>query len=90
MGWALCDGQNGLPDLRGRFIRGADALGQVGSPGGSASHDHRLKVDQGTVARIAGLVTAKTSAVVNASEAAAEHLPPFLQLVYIIKLDETH
>jgi hypothetical protein len=50
-------------------------LGQVGSPGGSASHGHPLTADQASAARIAGLVTAKTSAVVNASEASAEHLP---------------
>ncbi len=24
-GWALCDGQNGTPDLRGRFVMGADS-----------------------------------------------------------------
>lgn len=88
-GWALCDGQNGLPDLRGRFVRGADTLAQVGGSGGGASHGHELVLQQGTVARIAGLVTAKTSAVVGGSTAAAEHLPPYLQLVYIIKLDES-
>ncbi|MFQ5456441.1 MAG: hypothetical protein ACE5EA_09625, partial [Nitrospirota bacterium] len=39
-GWALCDGTNGTPDLRNRFIVGAgDAYG-VGDTGGSISHDH--------------------------------------------------
>ncbi len=36
-GWALCDGANGTPDLRGRFIVGAGSSGSqytVGSTGG--------------------------------------------------------
>lgn len=35
--WALCDGTNGTPDLRNRFIVGAGALYTVGNTGGSAS-----------------------------------------------------
>ncbi len=34
-GWALCDGQNGTPDLRDRFIVGAGGSYSVGSRGGS-------------------------------------------------------
>ena len=33
--WHLCDGTNGTPDLRGRFILGANA---VGSTGGEENH----------------------------------------------------
>lgn len=36
-GWALCDGQNGTPDLRGRFIKGTDT---PGATGGAATHTH--------------------------------------------------
>ena len=38
-GWVLCDGQNGTPDLRGRFIVGAGAGGSyaVGNTGGDES-----------------------------------------------------
>jgi hypothetical protein len=35
-GWALCDGANGTPDLRDRFIVGADAA-SAGTSGGTAS-----------------------------------------------------
>jgi hypothetical protein len=38
-GWALCDGQNGTPDLRGKFVRGAPGLGPYAS-GGSDTHIH--------------------------------------------------
>jgi hypothetical protein len=38
--WALCDGQNGTPNLRDRFIIGAGGRRQAGNQGGSASHNH--------------------------------------------------
>lgn len=34
-GWALCDGTNGTPDLRGRFVLGASTSHSMGSIGGS-------------------------------------------------------
>jgi hypothetical protein len=34
-GWALCDGANGTPDLRDRFLVGAGGLYNVGATGGS-------------------------------------------------------
>jgi microcystin-dependent protein len=36
-GWALCDGTNGTPDLRDRFIVGASATKTAGSVGGQES-----------------------------------------------------
>ena len=35
-GWYLCDGTNGTPDLRNRFIVGAGSTYSVGATGGSA------------------------------------------------------
>lgn len=42
-GWVLCDGQNGTPDLRGEFVRGAysDALRPPRSTGGGP-HTHSI------------------------------------------------
>lgn len=37
-GWALCDGTNGTPNLRDRFVVGAGATYSVGATGGEASH----------------------------------------------------
>lgn len=34
-GWALCDGTNGTPDLRGRFVLGAGGTYNPGDTGGS-------------------------------------------------------
>ena len=36
VGWYLCDGTNGTPDLRNRFIVGAGSTYSVGATGGSA------------------------------------------------------
>lgn len=44
IGWAICDGQNGTPDLRGRFILGSNDEYVVGSTGGSESH--ALTIDE--------------------------------------------
>jgi hypothetical protein len=39
-GWALCDGQNGTPDLRDRFVKGAAAAANPGATAGAATHAH--------------------------------------------------
>ena len=43
-GWAVCDGDNGTPDLRGWFVMGADDGNPPGTTGGAASVV--LSVDQ--------------------------------------------
>lgn len=37
-GWALCDGTNGTPDLRDRFVLGAGGKYGVGAKGGEETH----------------------------------------------------
>lgn len=54
-GWALCDGRNGTPDLRDKFVVGArqDARGVATSAvegvyagaGGSVTHTHGLDIE---------------------------------------------
>lgn len=54
-GWFLCDGTNGTPDLRNRFIVGAGSSYTVGSKGGNRTniltasqlpaHTHKVKVE---------------------------------------------
>ena len=46
-GWRLCDGTNGTPDLRNRFIVGAGSIYSYNTTGGSAnaivvSHNHTV------------------------------------------------
>lgn len=57
-GWALCNGSNGTPDLRNRFIVGAGSTYSVGATGGSdtvslsisnmPSHNHDFYAYQGS------------------------------------------
>lgn len=46
-GWFLCDGANGTPDLRGKFVMGISADADKGDPFGAATHDHTNSVAQG-------------------------------------------
>jgi hypothetical protein len=41
-GWALCDGTNGTPDLRDRFIYGWSDGVNPGGTGGAVSHSHTV------------------------------------------------
>ena len=41
-GWALCDGNNGAPDLRDRFILSISVGEEPGIIGGSSSHGHSI------------------------------------------------
>ena len=49
--WLLCDGSNGTPDLRDRFILGAGQVGSgttaPGSTGGTATHAHTGSASNG-------------------------------------------
>jgi len=41
-GWSLCDGTNGTPDLRDKFVQGAGDSYAVDDTGGVASHKHHF------------------------------------------------
>ena len=52
-GWAFCDGQNGTPDLRDRFIVGSGNTYNLNATGGNAnavliSHSHEYVTSSGT------------------------------------------
>ena len=40
MNWQVCDGTNGTPDLRNRFVRGASDDADLLDTGGSTTHVH--------------------------------------------------
>ena len=44
-GWLLCDGANGTPDLRSRFVKGAAAGSDPGATGGAQTHVHADHTD---------------------------------------------
>ena len=39
-GWALCDGTNSTVDMRGKFVKGANGVAEIGNTGGTAGHSH--------------------------------------------------
>lgn len=59
-GWAICDGENGTPDLRGRFVLGGGGTYAPGNTGGSETvtltsdqipkHYHKIPVTEGEYA----------------------------------------
>jgi hypothetical protein len=60
-GWALCDGANGTPDLRNRFLVGAGDTYAVGASGGALQHNHAVTVDPAAT----GITITTTTATVN-------------------------
>lgn len=68
-GWALCNGTNGTPDLRDKFILGWTDAVEPGDTGGSAQHQH----GPGTLANVA--VTAGSPA--GTISAGADHTHSF-------------
>lgn len=100
-GWALCNGSNGTPDLRDRFIVGAGSSYSVGATGGEATHtltieempSHRHKVGAKALNTARG-----TGGYINLVEPSAnytdytgggqahENRPPYYALAYIMKL----
>jgi hypothetical protein len=45
--WFICDGTNGTPDLRDRFMVGAGVNFIVNSGGGTLNHTHGVSIDSG-------------------------------------------
>jgi hypothetical protein len=43
-GWAICDGTNGTPDLRDKYLVGVDALADVGKNAGNEKHNHNVTI----------------------------------------------
>lgn len=81
-GWALCDGRNGTPDLRNRFVIGGGGDYLPGDSGGgpvglSTSWDAAARCGCGWNPPTVGVVSAIT---VNAP------LPPYFSLAYIMKM----
>ena len=92
-GYALCNGANGTPDLRDKFIIGAGSTYAVGAEGGAATHDHAFS-DLGHTHDIPGGAAigagANFSATTNAGTASGttdpgSSLPPSHALAYILK-----
>ena len=92
-GWVLCDGNNGTPDLRNKFLVGAGDSYAVDGTGGNATHVHTFTGDGHTHTFTGGtnlqdgtgwLRTTDSQPAVGTSDAGSS-LPPYHALAYIMK-----
>ena len=77
-GFVICDGNNGTPDLRNKFIVGAGDTYPVAANGGTLTHTHNIGNDE-TVTFGEGT---QTRANITGSSGT---LPPYYSLAYIMK-----
>lgn len=93
-GFALCDGNNGTPDLRNRFVVGAGDTYAVGAEGGALTHTHTVNqithshgmeagedINSGT-----GFSDATMDFDPDITCSTDNHLNPYYSLAYIMKL----
>jgi hypothetical protein len=91
-GWALCDGENGTPDLRNRFVLGSVAYAELGAAGGAESHAHTASTKKSTAkwdqhgGMGSGYKQTTDAHTHEVTVAGAKHMPPFVKLAYIMKL----
>lgn len=95
-GWVECDGNNGTPDLRDRFVVGAGGAFSVGDTGGSQTHDHDFTSDGHThilepappneLPSALGFQINYDNQAVSGTTGPANHDPPNFSLVFIMFL----
>lgn len=88
-GWVICDGSYGTPDLKRKFIRGAEAPSTALVTGGSEEHYHSGTIitpgqDAGED-RGGGRDAAHRWHTHGVTINNSAHLPPFVDIVYIMK-----
>jgi len=92
-GYHLCDGTNGTPDLRDKFIVGAGSTYNPGDNGGNLTHQHTLNCDQhrhalpepGSIGSGAYRSYQTNYVVVTGTTDTKDHKPPYYSLAYIMK-----
>lgn len=93
-GWALCDGNNGTPDLRNKFEVGAGSAYAVDAFGGAIQHTHPFTGDghyhtlaMGTdINPGPGIQSLTTDTDVTGTTDQTSNLPTYYALAYIMKL----
>lgn len=95
VGWALCDGNGGRPNMNMKVVQGVAGEEQVGTSGGDTGHTHSLSFyghthNANPVGE--GLAVGTDFSTVMGSEAPdfsfspASVNPPYVMYAYIIKL----
>lgn len=85
-GWAICDGNNGTPDLRNNFVKGTTSESSILNTGGSYTKSwyHSHKLDDGTDIKTGGDADA-TENYTNGERVYFSWLPPYYELIFIQK-----
>jgi microcystin-dependent protein len=98
VGWQICDGTNGTPDLRDKFVVGAGSSYTLGETGGSAElqeHSHTINGDSygdGAYSPYTYPLMAsqnnvtKSTAINSAGTGDSGNIPPYYALFYIMKI----
>lgn len=92
--YALCDGSNGTPDLRDKFVMGAPNGANPGEVGGAVNHNHTFTGDghQHPIEAGTGLAAGTDRKLFTAVDPAVgttdneDGRPPFYEIAYIMKL----
>lgn len=100
-GWQLCDGTNGSPDLRDRFVLGAGVTYSVGDMGGEKVHQltvqempkHSHSYEKGTTANADGNDNSRGIQGTNTTQTSIEggdlphnNMPPYYALAFIYRI----
>jgi len=92
-GWVICDGNNGTPDLRNRFVVGAGDTYAVDANGGAVNHNHTftgdghshdLAVGVGVFTGVGFAANTTTNAASGTTDNGSS-LPPYYALAFIMK-----
>ena len=88
-GWVLCDGANGTPDLRDKFVKGTSAGQNPGNTGGNLTHTHANHVQAFTGPanlRTGGAVSVFDSPTpITLTHDSPNHEPPYYAVAFIMK-----
>ena len=94
-GWQLCDGTNGTPDLRDKFVPGAGSSFAVGNEGGAVNHSHAFTSDNhnhtvpagATVLAGSDLDLTLSNNVSAGTSDSVSGLAPYYSLAYIMYIE---
>lgn len=97
-GWRICDGTEGTPDLRERFVRGVSDYADVGRIGGETRHHHEFSArtnsardradgwnaDGMTRGRSPETTGTDHTHAVEGNTTLSTHLPPYIDVLFIM------
>jgi len=94
IGWQLCDGTNGTPDLRDNFVISAGPTYAIDSTGGNSAHVHVMAYDMhlhmvpggGVIPYALGFFPTYSPVIVTGNADSANNLSPYHALCFIQKM----